>query len=280
MAISATAEPGGYPPRHRVDISGIGSANATVRLTRITVDGATAVVRSRVRLVSGAGFGYDEEAPYGEPVSYRGEVQAEDGSWVSLSFYGGDDATGPVTLDVPDVWAVHPLMRSLSLRLPLWSPDSLHLGDRSFAESSSPSASAELDVLNRDFPIVQRVGRRRREASSITVHTYTAAEADAVRQLVEDDSSVLIVMAASVMPGRVSYQWVLFGEYDVDWVDEYGGDARAIWTLPFRRVGIPFGDVAPARQWGDLAETFATWGDVGRAYATWGDVEADVRLVS
>lgn len=267
MPLSAVAEPNTLPPRVRINVTGRGSGvNGLLRLIRVDAYGGTTLVREPVRLTSGAGTGYDEEVPYGPPVTYR---------TVDLP----QESSGAVTLISADMWAIHPLVRSASLRLPRWDDDRLHLGDRSFAQTSSPSVASEVQVLNRDLPIVQRVGRRRRRDSLLTLHTYTELEAVAVTALIEDDAPILLNVPPSLAGGRTPYQWVLFKDVDVEWVDEYPGDTRAVWTMPFGRVGVPAGMAAPSWSNGNVLETYATCADVEAAYPTCGDLESDLRSV-
>ena len=47
-------------------------------------------------------------------------------------------------------------------------------------------------------------------------------------------------------------------------------EAERLWVIDVQEIDTPFGDLAPAATWGEVAEHFTTWQDVRSRAGTWG----------
>ena len=268
-ALTVTPEGGFSPPRMRIAVTGRGSQSGALGVVRVASDGATQMVRQPVTLSSGGGVAYDYEAPLGVPVTYR---TVETSALTSF----------PVDLPGDKGWLVHPFYPSLSI--PLYGDREQPGADggpivteSADASTTLPSSSATINVLGREDPIVQRVGRRRRESGSLALRTQTRAVGESVRSLVDDDSALLL----NIPPGlgwSLARAWILAGDVTEMRRPAAGAtDLTRLWTLPFQVVQRPAGLAAALWTCADVLAEYATCQDVLLSYATCLDLEADQR---
>lgn len=189
-AIDVAADPGGTPPR--VGLSWTWDQATTLSVARLDPDASRPVrgVESVTYLGSPAGgSAYDYECPFGIPVRYQ--ITGADGTFL---------VSDPVTLDptawYPNdlewstergaVWLRHLTIPQLSMPIDLANADS----------PAFKQTRTVVDVINRRSPLVLSDTKRKNATTTLDVRTWSLAEADRLRELLADNSVVLLTVPA------------------------------------------------------------------------------------
>lgn len=263
MTLTATAEPGSWPPRVRLNVSGRTSVSQ-LQVVRVAADRATELVRSPVKLTGGVGVAHDPEVPFGFPVSYR-TVESS-----------GAESSGVVTLDSAAVWLVHPFVPSLSMAVVGSSLTEPEFAREAFDERDRPTSSARVLPLNRRKAITQRASTRQPAESRMVVRTWTLEQATAMEQLTDDDSPLLLNVSPDLRWGLPT-MWVQLGDAKDRRLGIEGAHEAREWVLPYTVVDRPEGDAAPSWTYDDLSATLATYDDMPRTWSVYNNLEADRR---
>lgn len=248
---TATPEPpvGGSIPRTLLELTYTGQTEA--QITRLDPDGAVRPVRlGEPAELDGAGswVGYDYESWLGYPATYTATTGA------------GTLTAGPVTLTASEVWLRHPGIPSLSLAIDFQGE----------GEPTRAAVQAVLEPLGRTYPIVVTDGRRKSKRGVITIRTATAAEAQALLDLVDDTSVLLLDIPATRTLQMDAHQYLALGDLTQGRRrPDYYPDPHKIWTAPYIAVDRPAGGLQSERTWDTLLTDFASWNAARAAYASW-----------
>lgn len=249
---TATPEPANDPPRTLLQLTYTGQTSATI--TRLDPDGRSRPVRlGEPAALDGTGtwIGYDYEQFFGQASTYTAVTA------------GGTLTAGPVTLDVATVWLRHPGVPSLSVQVDFQGE----------GEPVRPVNQAILEPLNRPFPIVVTDGRRRAKRGTITLRTATAAEADALLDLVDDTAVLLLDIPPTKTYNMDPHQYLALGDLTENRRrPDYYLDAHKIFTAPYVVVDRPAGGLQSERTYDTVLADFATYNDVNTRYATYNNV--------
>jgi hypothetical protein len=279
-AFTAIAEPGNVPPRIALELTWPEAPTATVE--RLDPDGRWRPVRTgEPATIVETWLGYDYEAPYGDPVSYRATsgdglvINAGPGSFSGTDFPDLDEGMGveynpdgsvahyDVVLDVPAAWLIHPGVPSLSCPLRVVS----------VSERTRPARRGVFDVIGRQTPVV---ASQRRKAGGYEVKLRTLDDAAAAAlEAALDDSSPLLLNIPTSLGWLLRRTWVSVGDLVVTpYTDLNGRDHRLVWTLPVLEVDRPSG--AQQAQWtlDDLQAERLTFDDLTQGYGSFADVAA------
>lgn len=249
---TATPDPGNSPPRTLLQLTYTGQTSAVI--TRADPDGTERPVRlGEPATLDGSGtwIGYDYESWFGEPATYTAVTGA------------GSLTTTAVTLNVAAIWLRHPGVPSLSLAID-------YQGE---GEPVRPVNQAILEPLNRRTPIVVTDGRRRAKRGNLTIRTATADEADALLELL-DDTSVLLLDIPPVRNLNVApHQYLALGDLtEGRRRPDYYLDPNKIWTVPYVVVDRPAGGLQSERTYTGLLGDFASYTAVKNRYGTYTDL--------
>jgi hypothetical protein len=250
LTLVATPQPGNAPPRVRLDIAG---GTGPVTVWRLDPDGRQRRVRTAddgpQPLTSGAATLYDPEAPYGQRVSYSTDAP------------GSPAVT--VTLDVADVWLIHPGVPSRSVRLPVVTD---------LGEETEPTQAGAHQVLQRAKPVVINGGPRTAVASTLGIRTHTDAERLALRLLLADGAPLLLNVPTSLGWG-VEAGYIAAGELRRARTLEFGYFPWREWSLPYQVVDRPTGGTRIGLPWSDVGAQY-TWATLAAAVDSWAELAA------
>lgn len=254
-----TVEMDSRPARVRLNVTDTGSSPAYTQATvlRVNPDGRTSTVRTpdgnpltlTTSGVTRVGLVYDYEAPYGLPVTYTTE---ENPATVS----------GQVTVNVAEVWLIHPGVPELSM------PVELLAG--SLAEEEWAVTQAAYWPLGREYPVVHTDGMRKAPTSSLLVSVDNLTDEARVRAVVRDTSALLLNIPTSLDYG-MDASYIAIGSVKNRRVTDIGGDAHRAIELPFQVVDRPAGGTQADRTYADLL-VYASYSALQASYATYQDV--------
>lgn len=245
--IAAVVEASAVPPRVRLSVT---TDQPTVTLYQVRADGTRVPVRSYdgdTFVMAGTSMvAYDNEVPYGLPVSYTA-----DGSGVTNS--------GTVTVTVTKPWLINPVQPALSRAITVSS-----LGERSQA--------ANINVrypLGARVPIVVHDGRRKAATYDLSVRTQSLADQNALEAMLADLTPLLLNIPTGLSWGQTS-EWVSVGNVTARRTVAWGPHPLREWSLPCTVVGRPLGGARPPVTYGDSFAKYPTYGDRFAAHATYG----------
>jgi hypothetical protein len=250
ITVTPTVELDSNPPRVRLDVSDADlPAHTETTVVRLDSSGRTSPVRTAdgnplTLTTSGAnriGTVYDYEAPYGSPVSYS---TVEDPASVSAQ----------VTIDVAEVWLVHPGVPELSRPVTV-----AEFGPRSYA--------AERGVfrpMGRRYPVVHTDGQRKAAEYMLTLRTDTLTEYAALMSLTSDMGDLLLNVPESLGFG-ITAEYVSVDTLVESRFMEYAADRHRYWDLPCTVVDRPAGGTQAERTYADLL-VFSSYADLQAAY--------------
>lgn len=257
--MTATAEPGAWPPRVRIDVVDEGNAPAisSVTVTR-TIGRDTVAVRSndgRPLKLTPAGDGragviYDPELPFGEVATYSTLQQPA-------------SVSDPVSVDAVVPWLVHPGIPALS------RPIELKIG--SFQSRKRQAHTGVFYPQNRDTAIAITDGRRKKPESTFIVSTETEAEFDAIEDLVAD-AGTLLLNVPKHLGLKIDTAYINVLDIDEDRPSDIGEDILRDWVMPYVVVERPVGGTPSTWTWADVKARFATWRELREATRTWADL--------
>lgn len=250
---SATADPDNAPPRVLLTVNAATGTQVTIR--RVDQQGNAVTVRAAnpAPLVSGGWIGYDYEAPFNQPVTYTATTDVQTASSLSTM----------VTLTVTQPWLIHPGIPDLSVPLEVANQPT----------KTRPSGRGLYTVLGRPDAVARSDGQRKSRSFDLQVRTYSAADEDALDDLIDDDS-VLLLQITDPRIYRDMYAWVSIGDATQEPLATYR-EGFETWTLPCTEAARPSGLLQAQRTWADVVAGYATWRDVLDAYATWRDEITD-----
>lgn len=249
---TATPQPLNTPPRTLLQLTYTGQTSAVI--TRSDPDGRERPVRlgePAALDVSGSWVGFDYESWFGEPSTYTAVTGA------------GSLTTSSVTLDATAIWLRHPGVPSLSLPIDFQGE----------GEPVRPVNQAILEPLNRRTPIVVTDGRRRAKRGTITIRTATADEADALLDLLDDTSVLLLDIPPARTLNMAPHQYLSLGDLtEGRRRPDYYPNPHKIFTAPYVVVDRPAGGLQAERTYDTVLADFASYTAVKNAYATYTDL--------
>jgi hypothetical protein len=252
VTVAATVELGNVPPRVRLDVTDTGTPNLfAATVLRADPDGVARPVRTNdgapLQLATAGanrtGLVYDYEVPYGVAVSYS---TVETPGTVSA----------PVTVDDGIARLIHPGVPSLSAAFTI-------------ADLSERKTAAQRGVfypMGRRAPVVQTDGQRKAAEWTLSIYTATAPAGQAVGELL-DDASVLLVNIPAGRGYGIGAEYVSVGDVTERRVGRYPGEPARFWDLPLTVVDRPAGGTQAQRTLDDLL-SYATVTALSSAYPT------------
>ena len=259
LAITATPEPGGAPPRVRVDITDTRAVPATsVTVLRTDPDGRQHAVRTSDGGPFGltlfgtdrAGVLYDYEAPFGQQVTYTLAENLQ--------------AVSPTTLDVPDVWLIHPGVPSRSMRIRV-------------AGISPLARRVQRGVfypLGNRYPIVNTDGRRKAPEGTLMVRTESDPDRAAMDALLDDAQTLLLNVPAAKKWGLTAL-YIAVGDAEEARFLNWGSHPYRNWPLPFVVVDRPAGGAQAQWNLDEVDAAYADLDEVKATYPTLADLQAN-----
>lgn len=253
VAVTATAQPANVPPRVKVDITDSGTpAITSVNVVRKDAAGNASPVRTLdgnplTLTTSGStrvGTVYDYEPFYGVPYTYS-----------TVEYPAG--ASASTTLASPYVRLVHPADPSKSqvITVATWGNRTRKVNRGVFYP------------MGRSTPVVVTDGKRQAAEFELSVITQTAAEADALEDLVADGATLLLNIPAD-KPWNRSPEYVSIGDMTETPFTRLSAELGRTWTLPCTVTDRPAGGSQAQWTLADVAATFASLNAVQAAYPT------------
>lgn len=257
ITLTVTTQPDNSPPRVRIDVDDITGSLTSATVTRLDPDGRWREVRTidgnPLSLSNGSGTVFDNECPYGVPVTYT------------------TDATGSPSvnayLDVPSVWLVHPGIPSLSI--------SITPARGSFTKRTRTITRGVFRPMGRKYPITVTDGVRHSRDTNLNILCDGPTTEAALEALLADGSPLLL----NIPPSRgwnFSTCYVSVGDVDQDMgTDMVIGDWSTL-TLPIQVVDRPAGGTRSSWTMGNIRDNFATMADIKAAFPKMRDIAAGV----
>lgn len=241
LTLTATSQPTGSPPRVRLDVTASGTPTVTsVTVTRTDVSGKTYPVRTSdggaLPVSGGVATAYDYEIPYGTTSTY------------SVAATGATTVTASATVDVASVWLVHVGVPALSMALPVISE---------IRELTRPLDRGLFPVIGRPDPIAITGGARSTPAGVLGVRTKTDAQRTALDLLIDDGSTLLLNLPASLGWG-MSTCYVSIGDVTTARTVDFAGQPWREWTLPYQVVGRPAGGSQALVTWQTVYDSYGS----------------------
>lgn len=248
--LTATPEPGNWPPRVRLDAYKAGAA-ATAEVVRYGADGIAVPVRTGnpATLTGGAWVDYDYEVRYNQPARY--ELTPTSGAVL---------ASDTVQLNVDRPWLIHPGVPGLSRPVVVKLLDDEHLA----------GSGGLHDVEDSAYPIPVTGGGRKAPAFQTLLKTESKVERDGLDQLFMDEAPLLLQAVYPALTDESEYRWIFIGDIDRGRrAPQNYADTARIWTLPCVEVARPPGGIQAQFSWPALKLECPTWADVKAKYRTW-----------
>ncbi|WP_372728978.1 hypothetical protein [Nocardioides sp.] len=258
VTVVPTVEPSTTPPRVKLDVTDTGSPNLfAATVTRLDPDGVVRVVRTLdgeplTLVTSGAnrvGTMYDNEAPYGAPVTYS-------------TLESPANLSTPVTVDEDRVWLIHPGAPALSMPISV----------AAFGARTRAARRGVYHPMGSKFPVVQTDGRRKAPESTIEINTVSLIELAQLEALT-DDTSVLLLNVPADLGWGVPTSYISVGDIQETRLVDYAAEQRRVHVVPYLVVDQPVGGSQSGRTYVDLL-TFSTYADLNAAYPTYADMLA------
>lgn len=259
VTVTPTVELDAIPPRVRLDVVDTGTPTiVAVTVTRLNPDGTTAVVRTDdgnplVLATVGSqrqGTVYDNEVPYGAPVSYSTQ---ENAATVSTE----------VTVNVAEPWLIHPGVPALSKRITVAS-----IGPR----QRRVRRSVYYPMGGR-YPVVHTDGRRKVHEGDIELRVDSLQELSELEALTEDTTALLLNIPATLDWG-IAHSYLSLGDLEEVRLVDYAGDPHRYYRLPYVVVERPEGGSRAAWTMADIPARFASMLDIKNAFPTMADIAA------
>lgn len=253
VTVTPTVELDAHPPRVKLDVSDANlPAYGEVTVTRQDSSGRTVPVRTPdgnplTLSTSGAnriGTVYDNEVPYGEPVSYS---TTEDPGTVSAQ----------VTVDETRVWLTNPGVPELSM------PIELRAGSLRVEEWALPQAV--FWPMGRETPVVHTDGFRKAPSTSLAIAVESLTEFRRLRTLLRDSSTLLLNIPQTLGFGfETSY--VALGTAQSTNLTGIGADPNRTVEVSVQVVDRPAGGTQAERTYADLL-VYASYTELQAAYS-------------
>lgn len=173
--------------------------------------------------------------------------------------------TATYTLDVHDLWLIHPGSPTLSVQV---DPDRVG----ALNSRTRPGRSAVLHPLGRRFPIVVS-DVRASTATGMTVLTETIDERNALYDLLQPGVPVLVNTPLSLSWG-IAYEWAAVGDVTEDYFNRGLSTARRM-TFDYTIVTRPVGAVIAEWSYTGVIGAHIDYTAVLTAYPTYADVVAN-----
>jgi hypothetical protein len=241
-----------------LNLTWTGITSATI--SRIHADGTVWPLRDAapIALTSSAATVFDNEPPLDQAVTYKATSTQTGVTFSSSPATVPSDPSWVGSV----IWLTHPTSPSLSMLLPV-----TEIGAQTRA-----GRTGILQILGSPLPIaISDV--RVLAGASLTAHTTTDADADALRALLADGSTLLMRPPGS---WSTPWQYVAFGDVAEVNASGIGPDVDTTWTMPYTVVAPPAGQSlgAVGSTWADAIAAYATWADEISGEATWADLIA------
>ncbi|NUT08182.1 MAG: hypothetical protein HOV76_32415 [Hamadaea sp.] len=248
VTVAPTVELSNVPPRVRLDVSASAGETSTT-VVRNDPDNVQRPVRTSdgapLTLSGGVGLLYDYEVPYSTVVTYT--------TLESPTVLGVD-----VTVDVDQVWLIHPGVPGLSMPVNVAS-----IGTR--------TRSVQQGVhwpMGRKTPVVQTDGQRKAPSGQIELRVESLEELADLEALTDDAGTLFLNIPADFGWG-VSACYISVGDIQEDRLVEYAGEPRRYYQLPFQVVDQPVGGTQAQRQYTDVLATFTSYTTMKAAYTNY-----------
>jgi hypothetical protein len=246
--VTATAEPTATPPRVRLDLT---TNKTSLTVYRVALDGTKTPVRTYdggpLPVSGSTALLYDPEAFFGQPYTYTTDDTATTAS-----------ASVTVNSDVP--WLVHPGVPTRSMPVEI-------------ADMSDRQAPANQSVrypLNRRFPIVANDGQRKADSYTLTLRTTGQVELEALQELLDDLSVLLLNVPADPTWVDLSSEYVAVGDLARANPGRYVQFDKRLWSLPCSVTDRPAGGSQAFNTYAKSTALYATYSARLAAHATYG----------
>lgn len=231
---------------------GTSAANTTSGWTQFTVTAVAPANTARLTIYAAA------------VSAAQGEVHYIDDASVTYVTTSTTEVSTAVTLDVADIWLVHPGIPDLSVRVPADMVQQLD-------ERTVAARSAVLQPLGRVTPIVVSDVRSAPQ-TGLAVFTETADARNALRALLARGQAVLVNIPLTLGWG-VTYEWAAIGDVTEAYFNRGLSESR-IFTLPYHVVDRPVGGLAAQWTYTDMHAASSSYAAVVATYATYSDIVA------
>ena len=205
----------------------------------------------------------------------QGKASIDD---VTLSSYGQritvEEISAQVTLTPAAGWLVHPAQPALSFPL---AKNGGAAGIRSIGAIGNASKATVHEILGSSTPVTTTNGNRAADVTGMVVAIDTHAEEMALKQLLEDETPILVNLPPS-LGALFDYGFYQVGDTTRERLAQLPDFALRDYVLPLTQVQSPLVTQQNAGwSWAALAVAFPTWDAVAAAYETWADVATDTR---
>jgi hypothetical protein len=239
----------------KLDVTASGTPTvSSVTISRTDPDGATRMVRTTdggpLVLSGGAGTVWDNEIPYGVPVTY--------------SVAEGSAPTVTASMDVAVPWLTH-----------------LGVPSRSVAADFRPGTNDSeswaitqgvFPILGRSTPIVITGSARTAPASKLVVGANDAGTRQALKSLLADGSPLLLNVSPTLGLGLAT-AYISVGNVTPSRLVDLGTSPYWVFELPYQVISRPVGGTRAAVTWADESAKYATWASIP-AGTTWAQIAA------
>ena len=253
ITVTPTVDLVSVPPRVQLNVTASAGETSTT-ITRLDPDGILRTVRTSdgapLPISGGVALVYDYEAPYGAPVQFS---SLESPATVSVQ----------VSVDVADVWLIHPGLPALSQPVSVASLDS----------RTRRVQRGVFYPMGRKYPVVQTDGQRKAAESVIELRLDSLEELNSIEALV-DDAGVLLLNVPASLGWGIDTCYISVGDIEESRLIDYAADEHRYYAMPYQVVAAPVGGTQADRTFADITTTFATFADVQAAYPTFLDLLA------
>jgi hypothetical protein len=199
---------------------------------------------------------------------------------VSLTSYSTSttltETSDPVTLDVDDMWLIHPAVPGLSVSL---AHDDVDMNNvQNIGDITLPSRATRHDILGQKNPISVSSSPRGSDNLVFQIAVEDSGQESALRGLFADQTPILFQVPPDWNLGFAS-DFYDVGDVTIGrQVQQYGEDSR-VFSLPLVAVESPIVTITPDAvwTWADVFATYASWDVVKLAYNSWDALFADNR---
>lgn len=265
MSISVALDPGTAPVVNVTIATPDGSNMTAASLNRVT--GGLAEM-ARVQPITGLASTVvqDIDALWDIPVVYSATIT-----------YGGTTTTftsDPIVLSATGAWMLHPSLTTLSVQIDQGETD--QIGVVSIGDVTWASTAQEHTPIGSRYPVITTYGPRQAAKTSMVIETVTAADEDALRTLI-DDQSPLLIRFPSDSGANFEDGWYSIGDASASRVQQWVEDTRRQFTLALTRTTAPAITQQSTWDYPALTAAFADYAALTAAFADYPSLTADIR---
>lgn len=252
----------------RISVTGTSPANS-IRATVIILQGSSGsnsmwIDAGLSEESASVGTYFDGDTPDAGGITYAWTGTA--GASISTAISAPpvtDTPTDTATVDVTDVWLIHPGVPDLSVKLNL----------RPLPERVRTVNRGIFTPYGRALPIVVTDGRRKAAQTALATRTDTLEELAALQALTTDTAVLLLQIPATLGLG-VTSEYISLGDLTESPVTNVSADQKRLISGPYLVTSRPVGGSQSQRTYADLMAECATYQAVLDLYDTYLDVLA------